>query len=158
MYTLNLFALIHAYILCCYFTGDDDAGMSNGSRITVKLSNGIKPNNWSVGVVKSINEDLVVQFTTPSNGIIGKAKLIVDTEVRRKQSTDSDSSISTDQAQPSQENIAEEDKEEEEDEAEEENHTDEDDCGTVVAKKRLIVRYAHHQRIYFLFNPWNKGI
>ena len=150
---------------------------------------GIKPNHWSAGVEKSRDSNkkaMIVSLASPSNGIIGKATLTIDTEIIRLATTESDSSMSTKVSQSSrsdgpdrksfdlvetdtgkeedgeQKNHVgsaedEEDEDDDEEKDEEEEEELEEQISTITGK-HLVVRYVHGQPIYFLFNPWNKGL
>lgn len=157
-----------------YIPGDEVAGMSSGSRITVRLSDGIKPNSWSAGVLKvnGAERSLVVQLMSPVNGIVGMATVTIDTEIIEKNinsaAVSSNATVSTVSSTSTKDNDAEEDEEEENEEEEEEHEKEEEEeedekeeeheeDSEDVPKKHLIVRYVHAQPVYFLFNPWNKG-
>jgi hypothetical protein len=149
--------------------------MSDGSRITVRLSDGIKPNSWSAGIleVNSAEKCAIVQLLSPPNGIVGKATLIIDTKITDKVTNGSNTTVTTTRSRSTHDDGDEEDKiqekkedelidhvkaqrtdEQEEEEEEEETETEND---AQELNKHLIVRYVHHQHVYFLFNCWNKG-
>ena len=145
--------------------------MSDGSQITIRLSDGIKPNSWSAGVLEAncAEKCISAQLLSPPNGIIGKATLTIDTVITG-QATGSNGSVSARGSRSAssrggggedvevrhEEN---EQEEEEEDDTERISQGEDEDAEDErqASQEHLIVRYVHHQHVYFLFNPWNKG-
>jgi len=75
-------------------TDADATGVSGGSVMRCRVSDGIKPNHWSAGVTNSCNNLILVQLLTPPTSLIGRARLSVDT-MRRETAPDSASSMLT---------------------------------------------------------------
>ena len=70
------------------------AGVSNSSLIKCRISDGLKPNSWSAGVLNACNNLMLVSLQAPPTSVIGRARLSIDTMRQPQSMTDSVLSMS----------------------------------------------------------------
>jgi len=66
--------------------GGEIAGISSGSVMRCRVSDGIKPNRWSAGVIDFCRNLILVQLLSPPSSVVGRARLSIDTVLRPTES------------------------------------------------------------------------